>query len=67
MDNMATEALPIETVEPISVPAWAWLLVAAAALGVYLMTLDNTLLASAAETTHEFFHDARHFIGVPCH
>ena len=64
---MASDTLAIETAEPISVPVWAWLLVVAAAFGIYLMTLDNSLLASAAETSHEFFHDARHFVGVPCH
>ena len=61
------QALPIEAVEPVQVPVWAWLLVAVAAFGVYLMVLDNTVLASLAETSHEFFHDARHFIGAPCH
>jgi hypothetical protein len=70
MDDMATDTLPIETIEtaePISVPAWAWLLVAVAAVGIYLMTLDNSVLGSSAEAVHELFHDARHFVGVPCH
>ena len=58
---------PSDAVEPVAVPVWAWLLVAAAAFGVYLMVLDNTVLANMAESTHEFFHDARHFIGAPCH
>ncbi len=64
---MATETLPVSSPEAIAVPAWAWLLVAVAAFGIYLMTLDNTVLAGMAESTHEFFHDARHFVGAPCH
>ena len=64
------ETLRVETLEapePISVPVWAWFVVAFAVLGIYLMTLDNSVLGSVAAQTHEFFHDARHFIGAPCH
>ena len=59
-------ALPLER---ISVPAWAWLVAAFLLAGVYLMTMENGLLLSsdAADQLHEIFHDARHFIGVPCH
>ena len=54
--------------ERVAVPAWAWLFVALATLAVYAVTMDNgTVLAGAAETVHELFHDARHFVGVPCH
>jgi hypothetical protein len=57
-----------EAVETNAVPRWSWVLVAVLLFGVYLMTMDNGLvLARAAETAHEFFHDARHFLGVPCH
>ena len=57
------------TVERISVPAWAWLLAAFLLLGLYLTTMENGLALStgAAGQLHEFFHDARHFAGVPCH
>ena len=52
----------------ISVPLWAWLAAAAAVFLAYLMTMENgALLGHAAEQLHEFFHDGRHFIGVPCH
>lgn len=58
----------MEAVEPVTIPRWSWLLVAVLLFGVYLMTMDNGLvLARAAMQSHEFFHDARHFIGVPCH
>jgi hypothetical protein len=66
MDPMA-EPTTLEAPEAISVPLWAWLVVAGAAFAVYLMTLDNSVLGSWAAHSHEFFHDARHFIGAPCH
>jgi hypothetical protein len=66
MDPMA-DTVTLEAPEQISVPLWAWFVVAAAAFAVYLMTLDNTVLGATAERAHEFFHDARHFIGAPCH
>src|SRR5262245_22213682 len=54
--------------ERIAVPVWAWFLVALAAFLVYLMTMENgAVLGQLAEQSHEFFHDARHFIGFPCH
>jgi hypothetical protein len=50
------------------VPMWAWLMAFAAALAVYLISLDNGLvLRGVAQQAHEFFHDGRHFLGVPCH
>ena len=55
-------------VEQIQIPRWAWLVVAAASLGAYLVTLDNgAVLRSGANLAHELFHDRRHFLGVPCH
>lgn len=57
-----------EAVEQVTLSRWSWLVVAVLLFGVYLLTMDNGLvLARAAETGHEFFHDARHFAGVPCH
>ena len=57
-----------EAVERIEVPAWAWLLVALAAVAIYAMSMDNgAVLGHAASQAHEFFHDARHFLAVPCH
>ncbi len=55
-------------VERIRVPAWAILAVGLAAFAIYALTLENGLLLGAhAERLHELFHDARHFVGVPCH
>ena len=51
-----------------AVPTWAWLVLVAAAVAAYLVALDNgVVLRGAAATAHELFHDARHFVGVPCH
>jgi hypothetical protein len=52
----------------IRVPVWAWLMVAVALLAVYAVTMENgATLARGARVLHEFFHDGRHFFGVPCH
>ena len=61
-------ALPMQQVQPIHVPIRAWLLVALAVLVLLAMMMSNsTTLAHDGNVLHEFFHDARHFIGVPCH
>jgi len=55
-------------VAPIHVPLWAWLVAAFAVLVVYSLTLANgAALANQAGMVHEFVHDARHLLGVPCH
>lgn len=63
--------IPLEervAVERVHVPVWAWAVVAFALLALYALAMENGgLLAARAETLHELFHDARHFIGVPCH
>jgi hypothetical protein len=52
----------------IHVPAWAWALVLLAMFALYLMASDSgAVLAQAGTIAHEFFHDARHALGVPCH
>ena len=57
--------ITIETVEPLSgsvaVPLWAWV---AAALVVLALV---AMLQAQVSGVHEFVHDARHFVGVPCH
>ena len=50
------------------VPAWAWAVTALAVLVLYLIAQDNgVVLAQFGEQAHEFFHDARHSLGMPCH
>jgi hypothetical protein len=52
----------------LEVPVWAWLIVAIAMMAVYAVAIENgAVLSSGARTVHELFHDARHFLGVPCH
>ena len=54
--------------EPIRIPLWAWLVIALALATVYAMTLENgATLRAGATVLHEFFHDGRHLLGVPCH
>lgn len=67
MNEAATLTAPA-ALERITVPWWAWLALVVSVFAVYLVTMENgALLSSGAETLHEFFHDARHFVGVPCH
>ncbi len=55
-------------VERAHVPAWVLFATTAAALAIYVLMLENgALLGAHAEQLHELFHDARHFVGVPCH
>lgn len=58
----------VERIPRVAVPRWAWLVVALALLAAYLVTLESgALLSASANTLHEFFHDGRHLLGVPCH
>lgn len=53
--------------EHVAVPAWSLLLLAFAVFGAYLMMQENGLVMSNWMAVHEFFHDARHSSGFPCH
>lgn len=53
--------------EHIAVPAWAFVLLAVALFGAYVMLQENGLIMSKWMTVHEFFHDGRHALGFPCH
>ena len=67
---METHALPsvAPAIPEVDVPVWAWALVALAAVASYFVMLENgVVLSHVAGTLHEFFHDGRHFAGVPCH
>ena len=68
-DTPMTSAQHTRTATPaIAVPAWAWALALLALFALYLVAQDNgTVLASAGDVAHEFFHDARHSLGMPCH
>ena len=70
-DTTTTAAVdPGVVVTPI--PGWALVtLLVVAALALWLVTFDNgqltSFLARGDLFFHEFFHDGRHLLGVPCH
>jgi Probable cobalt transporter subunit (CbtB) len=67
-ETLTAPALPVPGTRPIRVPVLAWLAVAVALLLLFEMLQENgTLLQRYWENLHEFFHDGRHFFGVPCH
>jgi hypothetical protein len=52
----------------IAVPVWAWVLVVYGFVVLFVVLQDNGLaFVLSAHTVHDFFHDARHSLGVPCH
>ncbi len=61
-ENTLEETLELERTR---VPPFLWVVAAIALLAIVAMILSNGV--AGASTLHEFFHDARHFIGVPCH
>jgi hypothetical protein len=56
-------------------PLWSWLALALLLVALFLLlsasgALLAPLLGEAADTAdylHEFAHDGRHLLGVPCH
>jgi len=68
MESHALPATAAPAIAEIDIPIWAWALVALAVVASYFVMLENgVVLSHVAETLHEFFHDGRHFAGVPCH
>ena len=66
--NVTPPGADVLTVPEVRVPVWAWFCAAAAVVVMYFVMLENgAVLGQAAGTLHEFFHDGRHFVGVPCH
>ncbi len=50
------------------IPGWAYLIAVLSLIALYLMLQDNgAVLSSLAPYVHEFTHDGRHVLGVPCH
>lgn len=54
-------------VQPVSIPAWAWAVLAVALFGAYVMLQENGILLNSWARFHELFHDGRHALGFPCH
>ena len=69
MANSAT--MPAEAVELSARKAALWLTAAAALamLAIYFVGIDQGAVSLFGGDTHvhEFFHDARHLLGFPCH
>ena len=64
--HMDTTAAP--PIAPIRLPVQVWLGTLASALLLFVMLQDNgVLLHNTLLNAHEFFHDGRHLLGVPCH
>lgn len=65
---MVSPAVSRSALRGIPVPWWA-VMVALVGLGLVFLALqeNGVLLASQAQVLHEFFHDGRHALGVPCH
>jgi hypothetical protein len=63
-----TNQYPVATVGAhIKVPAWAFFVAALGLFLCYVALQENGLVTSSWMTIHEFFHDSRHALGVPCH
>ncbi len=63
MSQIAVRLIPVPTLSLVLA------LLAAAGL-LFAVAFDQGQLATAAagdSTVHEFFHDARHMLGFPCH
>jgi hypothetical protein len=60
---------------PSTMPLWSWLVAASLLLALFLLlSASGALLApllgqaaGAADYLHEFAHDGRHLLAVPCH
>lgn len=65
---MVSPAVSRSALGGIPVPWWA-VMIALVGLGLMFLALqeNGVLLASQAQMLHEFFHDGRHALGVPCH
>lgn len=65
MDDSVNDVVPLR---PIRIPVVAWVAAAFGLAVIYAVLQDNGLVLQRSwETFHEFFHDGRHFLAVPCH
>jgi len=60
-------AVPAQDSRPIDLPWWSWSILVVALFGAYVMLQENGALTSHWMVIHEFFHDSRHALGLPCH
>jgi hypothetical protein len=60
-EGLVVEPIPLRSLAP-------WGLVAALLLAiVYLTAFDQGQLSQTGSWLHEFMHDGRHLLAVPCH
>ena len=71
---MATVSRPASTTTPVVLPAhkaalWLGITALLALAAYYFIGVDQgaTSVFGADMHIHEFVHDARHFLGFPCH
>ena len=59
---------PAAHLSAVRVPNWALAVSLLGLIVTYLVLQENGLaLGASSELLHEFFHDGRHALGVPCH
>lgn len=65
----APRAIAVPDLSAASAALWLSLTVLLAALAYYFLGYDQGVVSVFGENTyvHEFVHDARHFLGFPCH
>jgi len=65
---MTSPSIPAGT-PALRLPWWAAIVVPLALFIAYAVLQENgvTFSGGFAQTVHEFFHDGRHALGVPCH
>ena len=67
-DTTAPGASNATSTIAVRVPVWAWALALFALAVVYVVLQENgAVLSQYANNVHEFAHDGRHALGVPCH
>jgi hypothetical protein len=62
-----TTTSPVRTGEHVHVPAWAFAVALLGMFAAYVVLQENGWLLNNWSMVHEFFHDGRHALGVPCH
>lgn len=59
---------PAASLSAVQVPKWAFAVSLLGLIVTYLVLQENGLaLGASSGLLHEFFHDGRHALGVPCH
>ena len=67
--TVAAPSLAVPNVSAASAALWLSLTVLLAGLAYYFLGYDQGAVSVFGSDTHvhEFVHDARHFLGFPCH